>query len=297
MRVFITGATGWVGSAVVRELQGAAHELLALCRSEQAHTTLTSAGVEAVRGDIQNLDVLRASAARSDAVVHLAFDHDFSKFAQSGSDEHCAIGAIAEGLAGRSQRLVVTSGIALLAPGTVVDETTPPPSENAPVPRNPEAAIVGLVERGVRAAAVRLPPSVHGHGDHGFVAQIVKLARERGVSPYVGAGDNRWPAVHRFDAARLFRLVLENTDANGPFHAVGDAGVAFKHIAEVIGRRLDLPTVSIEPEQAEEHFGWLARFAGADMPASSDLTRAVLGWVPEHPSLIEDLDHDAYFTS
>jgi len=294
MRVFVTGATGWVGSAVVWELVAAGHKVLGLCRSDEKAAALAAAGAEICRGSLEDLDGLKGFAARSDGVIHLAFNHDFSRLAENGAQERRSIEAIGEELAGSSRPFIVTSGIALLAPGSVATEESPV-RPIASFPRNPEAAIAALAAQGVRTTAVRLPPSVHGHGDHGFVPRVIGLAREKGVSPYIGDGRNRWPAVHRLDAARVYRLALEQGGTGGPFHAVAEHGVAFKEIADVIGRRLNLPVVSQPPEEAAQHFGWFATFAGIDCPASSEITRSKLGWVPEQPGLLADLDHPAYF--
>lgn len=294
MRVFVTGATGWVGSAVVRDLLAAGHQVLGLCRSDEKAGALAAAGAEVHRGSLEDLDSLKAGATQADGVIHTAFNHDFSRLAENGAQEQRAIEAIGAVLADSGRPFVVTSGIALLAPDGVATEESPP-RPVASFPRNPEAAIATLTAHGVRATAVRLPPSVHGHGDHGFVPRVISLAREKGIAPYVGGGRNRWPAVHRLDAARIYRLALERGGEGGPFHAVADEGVPFKEIAEVIGRRLNVSVVSQSAEEAEAHFGWFSRFAGIDCPASSERTRSLLGWKPEQPGLIADIDHPAYF--
>ncbi len=292
MRIFVTGATGFVGSAIVRELITSGHQVLGLARSEAGASALAAMDAEVHRGALDDLESLRDGARKSDAVIHTAFNHDFSKFLENCAEDRRAIETMGAVLEGSDRPMLVTSGFGSLAPGRLATEADGPPTG---FPRASEAAAAAIAARGVRASAVRLAASTHGAGDHGFVPRLIAIAREKGVAAYVGDGQNRWPGVHRLDAARLYRLAIEQGVANGPYHAVADEGVPFKTIAELIGRRLGVPVVSKTQEEAAGHFGWLARFAAMDMPASSARTRSTLGWQPEQPGLIADLDQDHYF--
>jgi nucleoside-diphosphate-sugar epimerase len=296
MRVFVTGATGFIGSAIVQELIGAGHQVLGLARSDAAAASLAAAGADVHRGSLDDLESLRSGAAASDGVIHTAFIHDFSHLAAAGETDRHAIETLGGALAGSGRPLVVTSGIAHLTPGRLGTEDDAPDPNSAAVHRIPsEGATLALASRGVRASLVRLPPSVHGEGDHAFVPALIGIAREKGVSAYVGDGLNRWPAVHRLDAAHLFRLALEKGAAGARYHGVADEGVPLRDIAEVIGRHLNLPVVAKSREEAAGHYGWLAHFVGIDCPASSAQTQEQLGWHPTHPALISDLDQGHYF--
>ena len=295
MRVFVTGATGWVGSATVKDLIAAGHEVLGLSRSDEGAQALKAAGAQVQRGTLEDLDSLKAGAEWSEGVIHLAFLHDFSKIVESSAAEKRAIAALGEVLIGSDRPLVATSGVALLSPGVVSDEATPARVISDAFPRAPEAAVAALAARGLRATVVRLSPTVHGIGDKGFVPVLIRIAREKGVSAYIGEGQNRWPAVHRLDAARLYRLALEAGAEGGPFHGVAEEGIPMKAIAEVIARQLDLPLVAMTPEEGQAHFGWFAGFAGIDCPASSERTRARLGWTPGERGLLADMNDPAYF--
>jgi nucleoside-diphosphate-sugar epimerase len=306
MRVFVTGASGWIGSAVVPELTGAGHQVTGLARSDASAAALAAAGAQVHRGTLDDPGSLRSAAAAADGVIHLAFKHDiaFSGGFQSAADaDRRAIETLGEALAGSGRPFAIASGTLGLAPGRVATERDGQGPGPAAVPLTGGAQTrlanaqltLCLASRGVRSSVVRLPPTVHGDGDNGFMAALAGIARDTGVSGYIGDGSSRWPAVHRLDAAHLFRLALEQAPAASVLHAVADQGVPIRAIAEVIGRHLGLPVAAISPEDAAGHFGWLAGFLAADSPASSTLTRELLGWHPAHPGLIDDLDKGHYF--
>jgi nucleoside-diphosphate-sugar epimerase len=306
MRVFVTGASGWIGSAVVPELIDAGHQAVGLARSDASADALAAAGAEVHRGTLDDLDSLRSAAAASDGVIHLAFKHDlaFSGDFQGAADaDRRAVETMGDALAGSDRPLLIASGTLGVMPGRVATEQDGhgPNAAVAAFGGGPRARwetaelTLSLASRGVRSSVVRLAPTNHGDGDNGFIATLVAIAREKGVSGYIGEGTNRWPAVHRLDSARLFRLALEEAPAGSTLHAIADEGVPVRDIAEVIGRHLNLPVVSISPEDAGEHFAWLGAFLAIDAPASSALTRELLGWQPTQPGLIADLDEGHYF--
>src|SRR5437763_113929 len=296
MRVFVTGASGFIGSAVVAELLSAGHHVVGLARSDESAAAIAGLGAEVHRGDLEDLDGLRAAAATSDGVIHLGFVHDFSRYDDSVRIDAQAVETLGGARRGSDRPFVIASRVAALrdgdAPATERDRPHPD------FPRTPAALrTISFAELGIRSSVVRLPPTVHGEGDHGFVPTLIDIARAKRASGYIGAGSNRWPAVHRLDAAHLFRLALENAAAGSVLHAIDDEGVATRDIAEVIGRHLDVPVVSIDPDDAALHFGWLATFFAVDAPASSELTRELLDWNPTQPRLIDDLDKGHYFDS
>jgi nucleoside-diphosphate-sugar epimerase len=293
MRVFVTGATGFIGTAVVRELIDAGHQVLGLARSDAAAKSLVAAGAEVHRGSLEDLASLRSGAAAADGAIHTAFIHDFSNYGPAAEADRRAIETLGSALAGSDRPLIITSGTLLAQrQGSLATEEDEP---NPSFPRKSEEAALVLTARGVRASVLRLPPSVHGEGDHGFVPTLIGIAREKGISAYVGDGLNRWSAVHRLDAAHLYRLVLEKRSAGARYHGVADEGVPTREIAEAIGRHLNLPVVSKSREEAADHFGWIALFFGMDGPASSAQTQERLGWRPVQRGLIADLNAAHYF--
>lgn len=295
MRIFVTGATGYIGSAVVAELLGAGHTVLGLARSADAADALARAGAEAHRGELTDPQSLAAGAQACDGVAHLAFIHDFSKYLENGEIDRRAVAALADALEGSNKPLVITSGVTVAAPGRTVTEDDAATLDSPSAVRTPsEEAVLAAATRGVRASIVRLPTSVHGPGDTGFVPALVDIARRTGISAFVGEGANRWPAVHRRDAARLFRLALEAAPAGSRLHGVAEEGVALRDIAETIGAGLGVPVRAIGAEDAEAQFDWLSLFVSIDSPASSAITQALLGWQPRENELLADM-RESYF--
>lgn len=287
MKLFVTGASGWVGSAVVPKLLSAGHQVVGLARSDASAEALTAAGADVHRGDLEDLDSLRSGAKDADGVIHLAFHHDFDNFVHAGELDRQAITALGETLADSGRPLVVTSGTAGHALGQVLTEDQPATPQS---PRVSEHAALAFKDRGVRVSVVRLAPTVHGNGDYGFVPRLIDVARDKGVAAYLGDGANRWSAVHRDDAAAVFRLAVERAPTGTVLHAIGEEGVAARDIAATIGRNLDVPVASIPAENAMDHFGWIGPIFGLDIPASSAITRERFGWQPAGIGLLEDLD-------
>ena len=293
MRIFVTGATGFIGSALVRELIDAGHQVLGLARSDAGVKSLIAAGADVHRGSLEDLESLRSGAAAADGVIHTAFIHDFSNYGPAAEADRRAIETLGAALAGSDRPLIVTSG-SLLAQrqGPLATEED---AHNPNFPRKSEVVALALAARGVHASVLRLSPSVHGNGDHGFVPRLISIAREKGVSAYIGDGLNRWPAVHRLDAAHLYRLIVEKGTTGATYHGVANEGVPTREIAAAIGRGLNVPVVSKSREEAADHFGWMAHFFGIDAPASSALTQERLGWRPVQAGLIADLNAEHYF--
>lgn len=293
MRVFVTGASGFIGSAIVKELIANGHQVLGLARSDASAAALTAAGAEVHRGSIEDLDSLQRGAAAAEGVAHMAFNHDFSDWKTNCENDRRAIEALGSVLVGSSRPLLIASGVGLLPQGRLADEDTLA-ANTLPRVASEEAA-ADLAARGVKVSAMRLAPTVHGIGDHGFVPTLIQVAREKGVSAYIGDGNNHWPAVHRLDAAVAFRLALEKGAPNLRLHLVDEEGIPTREIAEAIGRGLNVPVVSKSPEEAPAHFGWIGHFFALDMIASSKKTRDWLGWRPTHASLLADLAAGHYF--
>ena len=293
MRIFVTGATGFIGTAIVRELIDAGHQVLGLARSDAGAKSLVAVRADAHRGSLEDLESLRSGATAADGVIHTAFIHDFSNYGPAAEADRRAIETLGKALAGSGRPLIVTSGTLLAQrQGPLATEED---AHDPNFPRKSEDTALALAARGVHASVLRLPPSVHGNGDHGFVPRLISVAREKGVSAFIGDGLNRWPAVHRLDAAHLYRLVLEKGSAGATYHGVADEGVPTREIAEAIGRGLNVPVVSKSREEAADHFGWITRFFGIDGPASSVLSQERLGWRPVQPGLIADLNAEHYF--
>jgi nucleoside-diphosphate-sugar epimerase len=292
MRVLVTGATGYVGTAVINELVGAGHTVLGVARTDEGAKALAARGIDVHRGDLTEPQTLADAARACDGVVHTAFIHDFSRFAESAEIERVAVEAMLDALAGSDKPLVISSGLLMTRPGELLTETYVAADFGRAATEN---LVVSAAQRGVRTSAIRLSPTVHSKDDRGFTPRLIDVARQSGVAAYIGEGANRWPAVHRLDAARLYRLALEKGAAGARYHAVADGGIPTRQIAEAIGRHLNLPVQSLPAEKAGEHFGFLGMFFGLDAPTSAEATRAELGWAPREPGLLAGLATDAYY--
>ena len=294
MHVFVTGATGYIGSAVVQDLLASGHTVLGLARSDASADKLRQIGVEIHRGTVTDPESLAAGARAADGVIHTAFIHDFSEYVENTQVDERAVLAMAQALEGTDKPFVATSGTTVLTPGQLGTEDQAPDPDSPGSPRARSEAALGFSDRGVRTSVVRLPPTVHGAGDTAFVPAVVAVARQSGVSAYVGDGENRWPAVHRLDAARLFRLALESAEPGARLHGVAEQGVRLRDIAQAIGDGLGVPVRSIPAEEAGQHFGFLGGFLSVDNPTSSAITRGTLGWTPTGPGLLDDVRHAGY---
>jgi len=296
MRVFVTGASGFVGSAIVKELLQAGHQVLGMVRTDSAAQALTKTGAEAYFGNLDDLESIKKGAAQCDAVIHTAFNHDFSRMKANCENDRQVILALGSALAGSNKPLVITSGIGVLRSDTplTTENDKAPGADVSPRAASEEAAYA-VAGQGVKTYIVRLPPTVHAQGDHGFIPMVMGMAKEKGQSVYIGEGHNRWAAVHRLDAAVVYRLIIEKQPEQMVFHAVAEEGIPFRQIATAIGKGLHIPTVSKNGNDAEAHFGWFTHFAGMDRPASSEQSRKTLGWAPTHPGLLEELVPGVYF--
>ena len=296
MRVFVTGASGFVGSAIVKELLQAGHQVLGLARTDKAAASITAAGAEVFRGNIDDLENLKKGTEGCDAVIHTAFNHDFTRFKQNCEDDRKVITALGEALKGSNRPLVITSGIGLIRLDRLINEDDMPPgSDMVPRAASEEAANAIREEMGVNSYILRLPPTTHGAGDHGFIPMVIGMDKEKGQSAYIGEGQNRWPAVHRLDAASMYRMIIEQQPEQKVYHAVAEEGIPFKQIAEAISKGAGLPVVSIEGKEAEDHFGWFLHFASIGCAASSEQSRKTLGWQAKQATLLEELVPGIYF--